>query len=129
MKNNKKSGIGSLTLRERIEIEHKYRYGEAISNIAKCLNRHRGTIYREIDGRPRIDRSRYQADLTHRQALTRIAKRGNISILEYNEELYKYIFEKLKLGWSPEQVSVRLPIDFVDDELMRMSHESIYTYI
>ncbi len=117
MKNNKKSGIGSLTLRERIEIKHKYRYGEAIPK------------YCEIDGRPRIDRSRYQADLTHRQALTRIAKRGNISILEYNEELYKYIFEKLKLGWSPEQVSVRLPIDFVDDELMRISHESIYTYI
>jgi len=29
-------------------------------------------------------------------------------------------------SWSPEQVSNRLPIDFPDDELMRVSHEAIY---
>ena len=129
MKNNKKSGISPLTLRDRIEIEHKYRYGVAISEIAKCLNRHRGTIYREIDNRPRTGRGKYQADIAHRQALVRIARRGNISILEYNEELYKYMVDKLKLGWSPEQISIRLPIDFVGDKTMRISHEAIYSYI
>jgi len=30
MKNNKKSGIDPLALRERIKIEHKYRYGGTI---------------------------------------------------------------------------------------------------
>lgn len=29
-------------------------------------------------------------------------------------------------AWSPEQISNRLPIDFPDDELMRISHEAIY---
>ena len=29
-------------------------------------------------------------------------------------------------GWSPEQISNRLKIDFPDDESMRISHESIY---
>lgn len=29
-------------------------------------------------------------------------------------------------GWSPEQISHRLPIDFPDDESMRISHEAIY---
>lgn len=29
-------------------------------------------------------------------------------------------------GWSPEQISRRLPIDFPDDETMRISHEAIY---
>ena len=29
-------------------------------------------------------------------------------------------------GWSPEQISNRLQIDFPDDESMRISHESIY---
>ncbi|MEA3323218.1 MAG: helix-turn-helix domain-containing protein, partial [Patescibacteria group bacterium] len=77
MKNNKKSGVGPLTLRERIEIEHKYRYGEAISNIANYLGRNRSTIYREINERPRTGRGKYQADISHRQALKRIAKRGN----------------------------------------------------
>lgn len=29
-------------------------------------------------------------------------------------------------AWSPEQISHRLPIDFPDDESMRISHEAIY---
>jgi IS30 family transposase len=29
-------------------------------------------------------------------------------------------------AWSPEQISRRLPIDFPDDESMRISHEAIY---
>lgn len=29
-------------------------------------------------------------------------------------------------GWSPEQIANRLPIDFPDDESMRISHEAIY---
>ena len=29
-------------------------------------------------------------------------------------------------GWSPEQISNRLHIDFLDDEFMRISHEAIY---
>jgi IS30 family transposase len=30
------------------------------------------------------------------------------------------------LGWSPEQISYRLKVDFPDDESMRISHEAIY---
>ena len=29
-------------------------------------------------------------------------------------------------GWSPEQIAKRLPVDFPDDESMRISHEAIY---
>ena len=29
-------------------------------------------------------------------------------------------------AWSPEQIATRLPIDFPDDESMRISHEAIY---
>jgi IS30 family transposase len=29
-------------------------------------------------------------------------------------------------GWSPEQISRRLRLDFPDDETMRISHEAIY---
>jgi IS30 family transposase len=29
-------------------------------------------------------------------------------------------------AWSPEQISKRLPVDFPDDESMRISHEAIY---
>ena len=30
------------------------------------------------------------------------------------------------MAWSPQQISNRLPIDFPDDESMRISHEAIY---
>lgn len=129
MTNNKKSGAKPLTLRERIEIEHKYRYGEAISDIAKYLKRNRSTLYREINGKPRIGRGRYQADSAHKRFLKRIAKRGNKLILEHNEKLYNYVLDKLKIGWSPEQISIRLLIDFKKDTSMRISHEAIYQYI
>jgi len=29
-------------------------------------------------------------------------------------------------SWSPEQIARRLPVDFPDDESMRISHEAIY---
>ena len=127
MKNVTKRNL--LTLRERIDIERLYRYGETISNIATCLQRNRSTIYREIDGRPRRGRGKYCADIAHTQALKRIAKRGNKHLLEYNKELYDYVVSKMILGWSPEQISIRLPIDFLHDKTMRISHEAIYTYI
>jgi IS30 family transposase len=33
---------------------------------------------------------------------------------------------KWATAWSPEQISNRLPVDFPDDESMRISHEAIY---
>src|SRR3954451_13626895 len=29
-------------------------------------------------------------------------------------------------AWSPEQIARRLPVDFPDDETLRISHEAIY---
>ncbi len=33
------------------------------------------------------------------------------------------------IAWSPEQIAQRLPLDFPDDETMRISHEAIYQSI
>ncbi|OWK26685.1 MAG: hypothetical protein US76_02580 [Parcubacteria group bacterium GW2011_GWA2_38_13b] len=37
-----------------------------------------------------------------------------------------YVVEKLKLGWSPEQIAIRLPIDHCGQTI---SYEAIYKYI
>jgi len=122
-------GCKPLTLRERIDIELMYRYGTSINNIAKKLGRNKSTISREINGKPPTGMDKYDADIAHRKALERITKRGNISILKRNKELRKYVIEKLKLGWSPEQISLRLSIDYEKDKNMRISHEAIYQYV
>ncbi len=43
-----------------------------------------------------------------------------------NEEIVSYVRSKLKEGWSPEQISGRLPIDCPG---LSISHEAIYQFI
>ena len=35
----------------------------------------------------------------------------------------------MKLGWSPEQISIRLPLDYKEDTTMRISYEAVYEYV
>lgn len=130
--NNKvkqKKSYKPLTLRERIDIENKYQYGMGINNIARELGRNKSTISRELSGKARTGRNKYRADIAHRKACDRIDKRGSTPILDMNKQLYKYVVEKLRLGWSPEQISGRLPVDNKGDKTMRISHEAIYQYV
>ncbi len=118
--------MNNLTLRERIDIEKKYSYGESITNIAKYLKRNKSTISREINGK---SHKMYKADIAHRKASEKISNRGNISKLKKNKKLLNYIRKKLKIGWSPEQISLRLPIEFKKDKTMKICYEAIYQYI
>lgn len=128
MRKNKKKN-SPLTLRERTIIEVRYRDGNSIRNIAKEIEKNPSTVSREIDGKPPRGIGKYIADVSHRKALERIAKRGNRSKLDKNENLKEYIINKMKLGWSPEQISIRLSLDYKRDENMRASYEAIYRYV
>jgi IS30 family transposase len=118
-----------LNLRERIEIEIKYRDGYSLRDIAKELKRNVSTIFREIAGKNRRGVKKYKADVSHRKALKRIKNRGNTFKLEKCEDLKEYVIAKLKIGWSPEQISGRIKEDFSKNKEMRISSEAIYQYI
>ena len=111
-KNKDKSTFTHLTLPERIAIEINYRDGKSFKNIAEMLGSGRtaSTIFREVAGRPRRGVGKYQAYGAHQVALAKRAERGKRPRLK-NEVIRTYTTEKMKLGWSPEQVSIRLPID------------------
>jgi IS30 family transposase len=49
--------------------------------------------------------------------------------LDCHQPLQDYVWGKLRLQWSPEEIAKRLLIEYPDDTAMRISHESIYTYI
>lgn len=102
------------------------RDGRGVSEIARELRRNKSSISREIDGKPRRGVGKYHADVAHEKALERIAQRGNVAKTEKHPALKRYIEEKLCLGWSPEQVHLRLPLDFKTDPVMRIAVESIY---
>jgi len=50
-------------------------------------------------------------------------------VRQTNSQLVRYVISNLKQNWSPEQIVGRLLIDFPNNELMRISHETIYRWI
>jgi len=125
--NKKKKTLGPFTLRERSIIEVRWcRDGKTVTGIARELGRNKSSVSRDIGGQPRKGRGKYDAERVHRLALDRIVRRGNVAKTKKHTALKGYIKEKLRLGWSPEQVSIRLPLEFPTDETMRIDPESVY---
>lgn len=82
------------------------------------------TIRNEVGNKKRHGRNRYKAYVAHTKALSkRLGKKGKK--LD-NDFLYSYCQEKLSIGWSPEQIHLRLPIEHKE---YNISHEAIYQYI
>lgn len=123
---NKKRNFKQLTLNDRIKIEVRYRDGWSFRQIAEYLGNGRtaGSICREVEGKPRKGIGKYQAHIAHGKAL---AKRfGKKELKLKNSTIRSYVVEKLKLGWSPEQISLRLPTDHAGQTI---SYEAIYKYV
>lgn len=125
-KQKKKRSFKQFTLDERIKIEIRYRDGWNLRKIAEYLKKGRtaGSISREIDGKPRKGHGKYQAHIAHQKALDR--RFGKKTIRLKNDNIRKYVVDKIKIGWSPEQISIRLPIDHPNESI---SYEAIYQFI
>ena len=118
-----------LTLSEREMIAHLVAAGESLREIARTLARSPSTISREL----RRNRQRsgfYSPHLAQQQCRLRrgLANEGRGGRLE-NAALRRYVVDRLRRYWSPEQISGRLPVDYPDDSTMRVSHETIYAGI
>jgi transposase, IS30 family len=113
-----------LSHEEREEIMIGRRTGTSLRTIAKRLHRNVSVISREIRANSTED-GRYQAywartRSTRRRKSSRKRPRIRDSVIQ------RYIEEKLKIGWSPEQIAGRLPIDKPGK---RVSYETIYQFI
>jgi len=104
-----------------------YREGLSLRIIAKRLGRGRtaGSVCREIRGRPRKGIGKYQAHVNHEKAIDR--RYGKKTLRLKSGLIRAYVTEKLKdFHWSPEQISLRLPIDHPGNEI---SYEAIYQFV
>ncbi len=117
-----------LTFMEREEISRQTASGYSIRNIAGNLNRAPSTIAREIK-RSSILREDYRAAFAQGRAQRKRHKpRGNRK-LNTNIPLRKIVFYYLAKNWSPEQIAKRLIFLYPNDMDMRISHETIYSYV
>ncbi len=117
-----------LTDQERESISRGLAQHKPLRQIAKELSRSPSTISREI-WRNR-GKTSYRAFSASRRAKAAASsrKRGKRKI-EKQESLLSYVIEKLKGGWSPQEISKRLKIEYAWDMNMQVSHEAIYQYI
>ena len=114
-----------LSLEERDKITVMKSEGEAISEIARVMGRNKGTISRELQ---RNASTEYKLYLSHRaqgraeQRKREACERPRLK----NSQILGYVQNKLKEGWSPEQIAGRIT---KEHECLSISHEAIYQYI
>jgi transposase, IS30 family len=117
-----------LNFIEREEISRHLAYGNSFQNIAKALKRTTSTISREV--RLNAVHRRYYRALYGQQRANNIRrKKRRVRKLDQNQQLREIVFAYLRKKWAPEQIAQRLKILYPDDMLMRISHESIYSYL
>ena len=116
-----------LTLEERIQIEKMLSHSMSLSAIAEALKRNKSSISREVS---RQQRRRYNALEAERRYIgLQSDRRGGKNKIDQCPQLRAFVFERLRLRWSPHLISVCLRKDFKNDKAMQISHETIYLYI
>ena len=113
---------GALSIEEREEILRGLSHGDSLSAIALHLGRHTSSVSREVKANGgRVD---YRIWPAHQRA-QRCAKRPKTSKLSY-APLAKRVTEDLEKLWSPEEIALRLALEFPQETRMQLSHETIY---
>ena len=91
--------------------------------IAKKLGRDQSVVSREITRNG--GREAYSA-MAAQQRADRLRTRPQLRKLERHAELHDAVNEGLRKDWSPQQITRRLKHDYPDNEVMRVSTETIY---
>ncbi len=113
-----------VALEDRIQLQAYLLSGLKVSEIAKNLNFHKTTIYRELKRHATKSNQGYlaiEAELRSEQAFRRCKRSYKLQ-----DELLLFTLKKLRLGWTPEQVSNRLK---KEQSKYSISYQSIYRLI
>jgi transposase, IS30 family len=114
-----------LSLEERYQIQAGLRLRQSQAAIARQLGRHPSTISREI---ARNSDPRATVPYSPKGAARRAHKRRVVKGEQQRKiqgALRELVEQKLRLSWSPEQISGRLALEMG----IRISHETIYQHV
>jgi transposase, IS30 family len=114
-----------LTHKEREIVAQMHHDRRKQGEIAARLNRHPSTISRELrrNGSSRgysALAAQTRADARRRQPRARKLDQAQVR---------RYVQERLRLRWSPDQIARRSHRDFPRDRRRQLSHQTIYTWI
>jgi len=116
----------SITERRRIE---RWRHAKVpVDEMARVLNRCRSTIFRELKRNHFSDESMSKHDGYYgaaAQLMTADRRARDRKLIKY-PELCKRVIERIKDGWTPEQIGNRM---IQEQAPLRVYQETIYRYI
>ena len=117
-----------FNLDERRLLDRMHHKRISIAEIARTLGRHRSSIYRELKRNSFVDN--VMPELNGYYCLTANDKARNRRVqhtkLIYHVKLREAVIDRLKVGWSPEQIAGRLKYE---QSGLNICHETIYRYI
>jgi len=117
-----------LTLSERIVIQAGLVAGDSQAAISLRLARPPSTLSTELKRNGGIQAYRAEAAQAASVARRSAARRGRCDIAEH-PPLRDAIYERMRRGWSPEEIAGTLKRDYPHVPLMHTCHESIYRYV
>jgi transposase, IS30 family len=115
-----------LTLQEREMVSEMHHAHTQQVEIARRLGRHPSTISREL--RRNRSRNGYWAAAAQQKADTRRSERPWTCKME-RPEIARYVRERLRQYWSPDEIAGRSRFDFPNSLRRRVSRQTIYTWI
>lgn len=117
-----------LTHDDRETISRGLAAGWKLTTIAAIVQRHPSTITHEVRKNCRYRRC-YRALRAQERAVEIRHRPKQPKKLDRYPLLQAYVFSRLRQHWSPEEIASRLKHEYPDSTAMRISHESIYTYL
>jgi IS30 family transposase len=119
-----------ITSFQRNELSGMLQVGAKKKDMVRVLNKHRTTIWRELNKNRADNKKGYDARRAKKEVKNRrIRANSRFKKLENNRCLKKYVIKKIKLYWSPEQISGRLKALYPDDGGKWVGKDTIYKYI
>jgi len=116
-----------ITQEQRTELGVLLRVKTKKQDIAKQLNKHRSSIWREMHRNKANTNTGYHAEIARSQTkMRRLTANSHFRKIDSSKELQKYIYKRLRATWTPEQIAGTLREEF---GFTVLCHQTIYQYI
>lgn len=114
-----------LSLSERVQIYTLREQGYSMEDIGEQIDRNKATVSRELARNRHSFKKDYEPVQAHTISSTRTRTQRTKAPLK-NPQVFLYVRIHIRMGWSPETIAGRLPIDIPGQSI---TPETIYQYI